>query len=176
MLVWNHARVVMFIVLMLQKLAELPKRLGAFRAMIRQIRHAAATVPISVLKHRCLRHVLSHRPLRIRELINLIPGVVHSKTSPAMTRFYVRDGISARSKANLATNRTGNVSGPMYLHVHIQLVLGTEWAVALMALIVDRRFLIITFSLDRVVLATRNAILTTRIVLAKLVGAEMTIG
>jgi len=159
----------MFIVLMLQKLAELPKLLGAFRAMIRMIRYASTTVPSSVLKHRRLRQVSSHRSLGIRELINLIPGVDHSGASRATTGFDMLDCICARFEANLATNGTGNTSCPVCLHMHIQLVLGIECIIALITLIVD-------CGRGYVVLATRRANLATGIGLAKLIATEMTIG
>jgi len=154
---------------MLQKLAELPKRLGAFRAMIWVIWYASTTVPTSVLKHRRLRQISSHRSLWIRELINLIPSVVHSGASPTTTGFDMLDRICAWSEANLATNGTGNVSCPVHLHMHIKFVLRIECSIALMALIVD-------CGRDTVVLATRSTILATGIRLAKLVAAEMTIG
>jgi hypothetical protein len=128
--------VVMFVVLMLQELTQLTKRLGALGTMIRQVGNVllvrVCAAPI-VGQHGnvAIAQIVAHLRLALRKLINLVAGVVDSDTGTAVSTFNVLHRIRSTLESLVPTDRTGYSSWAMNLHVHIELILAIEFSVAL---------------------------------------------
>lgn len=124
----------MFLILMLQQLTELTKRLVALLAAVGHVGHRTRSTA-AVSQKGTLRHVLPHRPLRRGKLINLSPRIVLAKAAPAEARLHMLHRIRPGAEALLSAHRARNVARSVDLHVHVQLVLRVEVAIALAALI-----------------------------------------
>jgi len=124
LLVRDHAGAFVFLILMLQKLAEITESPGTVGAMIRMVRDVGRTIPIC--QHGNLTHIRSHGALGGSEPVNLLSGIVFSHATTTVAALNVLHSISTRAEPLLSANRTGNVSWAMNLHVHVQLVLITK--------------------------------------------------
>lgn len=124
----------MLLILMLQQLTELTERLVALLAAVGHVGHRTRSTA-TVSQKGTLRHVLPHRPLRRGKVINLLPRIVLAKAALAETRLHVLHCVRAGAEALLSTHRARHVARSVDLHVHVQLVLRVEVAVALAALI-----------------------------------------
>jgi hypothetical protein len=158
----------MLLVTMLEKLAQLTERFGAFWALVRQCWYGVLQVAAAIRELRHITKVTTHASLLSGKLIDLISCVVLSTTAAAVATFYVLNGVGSGTKAALSADRTSHITRPMDLLVHVKLVLRTEALIACAARIRDRR---------SAVPATAIAIhttLTTRIAitLQPLVAAE----
>ena len=143
----------MLLILVLHELAQMPERLGALRALVWLVGHAAA--PASVCEHRSAGQIRTHAALLLSEVVNLAPRVVLAFATRAVAALYVLDGVCARPEPRLAANlfatdeiqkeaqsssltRTGNVTWAMGLHMHSKLVRGVENPVAFRTFVRDR--------------------------------------
>jgi len=118
LLVLQHSHLSMLLIIMLQKLTQMPKLLITLIAMIRIIGSGSITIP-SIGQHGRTSHIRLHRPLRSSKLVDIITCIVSSFTTRAISRLYMLHSIGSRTKPTISTNWTGNISRSMYLHMHI---------------------------------------------------------
>lgn len=133
-IVRKHTAIAVLLILMLQQLTELTERLVALLAAVGHVGHRTRSTA-TVSQKGTLRHVLPHRPLRCGEVINLLPRIVLAKAALAETRLHVLHRIRPGAEALLSAHRARHVARSVDLHVHVQLVLRVEVAIALAALI-----------------------------------------
>ena len=118
----------MLLIIMLQKLTEMTKRLGTTRTIVRIVRDTIMVASIG--EHGCPIQIWAHGRLLLGIPVDLIPGVVSPATSTAIPAFDVLDSVGSRLESNIATNRASYIARTMNLHVHVQLVLARERAIA----------------------------------------------
>ena len=133
-IVRKHTAIAVLLILMLQQLTELTERLVALLAAVGHVGHRTRSTA-AVSQKGTLRHVLPHRPLRRGKVINLLPRIVLAKAAPAEARLHVLHRIRPGAEALLSAHRARHVARSVDLHVHVQLVLRVEVAIALAALI-----------------------------------------
>jgi hypothetical protein len=163
----------MLLVTMLEKLAELTERFGAFWALVRQFWYGVLQVAAAVRELRNITNVTTHASLLRGKLIDLISRVVRSTTAAAVATFYVLNCVGSRTKAAISADRTSHITRPMDLLVHVELVLRTEALIACSTRKRDRRDSGIPSAVATPSKAI-HTILTTRVAIAlqPLVAAE----
>lgn len=81
---------------------------------------------ISQLRHRT--HVGSHTDLSRSELVDLLSGIVLTKTTGTVSTLHVLDGIGTGTKSSFVTNRTCDSTRTMDLHMLVEFVLIGEFS------------------------------------------------
>ena len=76
-----------------------------------------------------------HLVLLRSKIVNLLPGISLPRASAAVSTLNMLNSVGPRTKATVATDGTGHVSGAMNLLVHVQFVLRVENTVASCALV-----------------------------------------
>lgn len=122
-LISKTVHVAMLLVTMLEKLAELTERFGAFWTLVRQSWYGVLRVAAAIRELRHITKVTSHASLLSGKLIDLVSRIVLSMTAATVATFYVLNGVGSRTKAALSADRTSHITRPMDLLVHMKLVL-----------------------------------------------------
>jgi hypothetical protein len=122
---------IVFLILVLQKLAQMSEGLDTIRALVWKIGYGPAVVSISIRKHWSICNEMAHPRLARGKLVNIFPGIVLSKAACAISTLDVLDGIGTRAKPGISTNRARYILGTMNLHVHVHFILRIEFSVAL---------------------------------------------
>jgi hypothetical protein len=65
----------------------------------------------------------------------LFPSIIEAMTLRAAASFHVLNGVGTRPKALFSANRTGYVTGSMYLNMHLEVVATRELATTLVAVV-----------------------------------------
>jgi hypothetical protein len=121
-----------FLILVLQKLAQLSEGFDTIRALVWKIRYGpAVVVVVSIRKQWSIRNELAHPRLARGKLVNIFPGIVLSEAASAKSTLDVLDGIGTRAKPGISTNRARYILWTMNLHVHVHFILRIEFSVAL---------------------------------------------
>lgn len=118
---------------MLEQLTELVEGLAALLAAVGLVGHGARNRS-TIRQERTFRHVPAHRALSSGKAIDLLPRIVLSETSRAVSRLHVLHCVCSRAEALLTAHRARHVARPVDLHVHVELVLRGERAVTLATL------------------------------------------
>lgn len=116
--------IVVFLILMLKKLAHVAKLFRAWSTVVRELRNALTitVATISQLRH----HVLIHLTLLLSKLVDLCASIVGSAAPSTEATLDMLGCIGTRAKASITTDGTRNVASSMNLHVHIELILAVE--------------------------------------------------
>lgn len=134
-LISNHPRLhLVLLVLMLQELTHLTKRLGALLTVIRLVRHSTMIVARSIGQARCICHVPTQRLLGLCKVVNRLASAIFSLATRAVPAFHVLHRVGAALETLLTTDRTRHGARTMHLHVHLQIVLILEGPGAFMTL------------------------------------------
>jgi hypothetical protein len=124
-----------FLILVLQKLAQMSEGFAAIRALVWQVGYDSTIVAASIRKHWLIRNEVAHPRLARGKLVNILPGIVSSKAACAMSTLDVLDGIGTRAKPGISTNRARDILWTMNLHVHVHFILRIEFSLALVTTI-----------------------------------------
>lgn len=116
----------MLLILVLQKLTEGRKGLGAFGTVVREVWYIVRWLPTSIRQLRLVGKVGCHATLLDSIVVDLLACVVLSFAPPTKSTFHVLDSIGSRLEAYISTDRTCHIASTMHLHVHVQLILITK--------------------------------------------------
>ena len=114
------AAIVVFVIIMLHQLAQIPKRTVTLGTTIWKVWNSTAPRSASVFQQRSFSHVRSHRSLAVDKVMNLLSCVIsRTTTSSAIPTFNMLDCIGSRLEPYFATNWTCDIFWSMHLHMHI---------------------------------------------------------
>jgi hypothetical protein len=118
--------IIMLLVLMLEQLAQVAKQDVARLATVRKV--WSSVIAISVVFQHWSGDELLHLPLGRSKFIDLIPRIVLSSASRAVTTLNVLDSVGTRTESTVSTNRTRNLFWAVHLHVHVEVIFVSEYA------------------------------------------------
>jgi hypothetical protein len=113
---------IMFLILMLQELAELTERFRTVAAMVGKFWDGYGWTPVPIIGRRQQTNIISqefsHALLTRRELVDLVSRILQIRTSRTTSTLEMLDGAGRRSKSHLATNNARNVPRTTVVVLH----------------------------------------------------------